>query len=577
VFADASGGLFAVWRAALASPREEKEDTAWGRGSLLSAPARLRALRASAGAWLVILARGGHFAAVVVRMCDAPQPRHVVAHRTFHRYVVRAKQGGRQGTKDATGKSIKSAGSALRRANEQALERDIRGLLCGEWKMHCSSADVIWLAVSDTDRRILLGSGSGDDGAPLQKDDARLRRVPFGTRRPTLQEAQRVASLLGSVDLGIAPAADSDGDEPLPQRHVPREAAPAAGGETAMHLASRAGDVATLVQLLASGAEDPCARDARGRTPAQVARNRAVQHAFQRARAAAPEACDWDAAGVGPPLTPAMEAAASERRAAADALRRQAARERRAKQEAEQEKAEAEAVAREARDAAALEAALTGAWSMQCMCVYFCAHITSHTRWRPRAPGARSSAAALLTAAADAQRQAREARAAAAERRLASLGISGGGSRGGDGTAGTSSTRSEPSATTGSEPKTDKVASATRASAVHLGTPPSVGAALARVLQACNSSQAAVLARVLANVASQPGDARYRRLRLSNAKVADAVVATGALAHLLVPCFGWTMEADDEGTPDAVAVQSAEAAEQHAQAMQQCAQRLLQL
>jgi hypothetical protein len=203
-----------------------------------------------------------------------------------------------------------------------------------------------------------------------------------------------VASLLGSVDLGIAPAADSDGDEPLPQRHVPREAAPAAGGETAMHLASRAGDVATLVQLLASGAEDPCARDARGRTPAQVARNRAVQHAFQRARAAAPEACDWDAAGVGQPLTPAMEAAASERRAAADALRRQAARERRAKQEAEQEKVEAEAVAREARDAAALEAALTGAWSMESMyvCVFLCAYHFSHpvAPLRPRGPQQRS-------------------------------------------------------------------------------------------------------------------------------------------------------------------------------------------
>jgi PUB domain len=206
-----------------------------------------------------------------------------------------------------------------------------------------------------------------------------------------------------------------------------------------------------------------------------------------------------------------------------------------------------------------LPSQVRGQWNL-CMCVYFCAHITSHTRWRPCAPGARSSAAALLTAAADAQRQAREARAAAAERRLASLGISGGGSRGGDGTAGTSSTRHEPSATTGSEPKTDKV-----------------GAALARVLQACNSSQAAVLARVLANVASQPGEAKYRRLRLGNAKVAEAVVATGALAHLLVPYFGWTMEADDEGTPDAVAVQSAEAAEQHAQSMQQCAQRLLQL
>ena len=45
VFSDARGGLFAVWRAALVSAREEKEESAWGRGSC--APARLRALRAS--------------------------------------------------------------------------------------------------------------------------------------------------------------------------------------------------------------------------------------------------------------------------------------------------------------------------------------------------------------------------------------------------------------------------------------------------------------------------------------------------------------------------------------------------
>lgn len=49
VFADASGGLFAVWRAALASPRDEKEDNAWGRGCAEAAPERLRALRSSTG------------------------------------------------------------------------------------------------------------------------------------------------------------------------------------------------------------------------------------------------------------------------------------------------------------------------------------------------------------------------------------------------------------------------------------------------------------------------------------------------------------------------------------------------
>ena len=407
VFADTSGGLFAVWRAALASPREEKEDTAWGCGSLLSAPARLRALRASPGAWVVMLARGGHFAALVVRMSQAPEPKHVIAHRTFHRYVVRAKQGGRQGTKDATGKSIKSAGSALRRANEQALERDIRGLLTGEWRQHVSSADLIWLAVSDTDRRILLGTGaSGDSSAPLHRDDPRLRRVPFGTRRPTLQEAQRVASLLATVDLGITPAEESDGDEPgerpghgRAQAEHPRVAPGAAGsgGETPLHVASRAGDVATLVQLLAGGA-DPCARDGRGRPAAQVARNRATHHAFQRARAAAPDAWDWDAAGVGPPLTPVMEAADAERRAAVDAVRRQAARERQAKREGELAQAQAATQQREARDAAALEEALKGAVRLPASRLYALLLALHDMTWltpggalvRPRGPQQRS-------------------------------------------------------------------------------------------------------------------------------------------------------------------------------------------
>ena len=388
VFADAAGGLFAVWRAALASPREEKEDTAWGCGSLLSAPARLRALRASPGAWVVMLARGGHFAAVVVRMSQAPEPKHVIAHRTFHRYVVRAKQGGRQGTKDATGKSIKSAGSALRRANEQALERDIRGLLAGEWKQHMSGADLIWLAVSDTDRRILVGTGAaGDNSAPLHRDDPRLRRVPFGTHRPTLQEAQRVASLLATVDLGITPAEESDGEDTSDGRvrQEPARAAPG-GGETALHVASRAGDVAALVQLLAGGA-DPCVRDARGRPAAQVARNRATHHVFQRARAAAPDAWDWDAACVGPPLTPAMEAAEAERRAVADAARRQAARERQARREGELAQAQAAAQQREERDAAALEDALKGAGTPVCANEsHALLRYITHTRWRPRAP-----------------------------------------------------------------------------------------------------------------------------------------------------------------------------------------------
>ncbi len=44
---------------------------------------------------------------------------HVMAADVFMSY--RAKAGGRQSAKDATGKSIKSAGSALRRHNEVSI------------------------------------------------------------------------------------------------------------------------------------------------------------------------------------------------------------------------------------------------------------------------------------------------------------------------------------------------------------------------------------------------------------------------------------------------------------------------
>jgi hypothetical protein len=85
-------------------------------------------------------------------------------------------------------------------------------------------------------------------------------------------------------------------------------------------------------------------------------------------------------------------------------------------------------------------------------------------------------------------------------------------------------------------------------------------------------AQAGVLAKLLANVAGQPGEAKYRRLRLGNPKVLDSVVATGALASLL--SLGWSLEPEDDGTPDAVAVISEEQARKQAPAMLACVQLL---
>ncbi len=49
----------------------------------------------------------------------------VVVHKTFHRYVVRAKRGTVQSQHDNTGKYAKSAGACIRRSQEAAF-KDVR-------------------------------------------------------------------------------------------------------------------------------------------------------------------------------------------------------------------------------------------------------------------------------------------------------------------------------------------------------------------------------------------------------------------------------------------------------------------
>ena len=49
----------------------------------------------------------------------------MIAHKTFHRYVVRAKRGTAQSSRDSQGNAPKSAGASLRRYNEAALTKVI--------------------------------------------------------------------------------------------------------------------------------------------------------------------------------------------------------------------------------------------------------------------------------------------------------------------------------------------------------------------------------------------------------------------------------------------------------------------
>ena len=205
--------------------------------------------------WAVIMLQGGHFAAAVyevVRPSDralhADSKTHgeltdlcmkEVQHKSFHRYVVRAKAGGKQSDKDATGKFAvrvdcrhglclssprlgphtfcsfcsfrsphtlnctlelthvlllqKSAGSRLRRYNEAILKQEILETLA-EWKNVLDGCSMIFMSCPGSNRLVLF-----DKESSLDKADVRLRRIPFIVRRPTVSETKRVLKTLLTV------------------------------------------------------------------------------------------------------------------------------------------------------------------------------------------------------------------------------------------------------------------------------------------------------------------------------------------------------------------------------------------
>lgn len=168
---------------------------------------RLVGMKKEAQQWAVIMFQGGHFAACVYSI-ESPSENVLqrtdkasheiaelsmteIAHKSFHRYVVRAKAGGKQSDKDATGKVAKSAGSRLRRYNEAMLNKQVVETL-DAWKDNLSNCNLIFVSCPGSNRLVLFGG----DAPPLDKNDERIRKVPFMTRRPTISETKRVVRTL---------------------------------------------------------------------------------------------------------------------------------------------------------------------------------------------------------------------------------------------------------------------------------------------------------------------------------------------------------------------------------------------
>ncbi|KAJ9634788.1 hypothetical protein H2204_006021 [Knufia peltigerae] len=151
---------------------------------------------------------GGHFAAMIVSLVPeirkgpgGIEERHPVvrAHKTFHRYTTRRKQGGSQSANDNAKGNAHSAGSSIRRYNEMALEADVRNVL-SEWKGMIDTAELLFIrATGSTNRRTLFGPY---DGQVLRSNDQRIRGFPFSTRRATQAELLRSFQELTRLKVG---------------------------------------------------------------------------------------------------------------------------------------------------------------------------------------------------------------------------------------------------------------------------------------------------------------------------------------------------------------------------------------
>ncbi|KAI0838032.1 hypothetical protein F5Y06DRAFT_59514 [Hypoxylon sp. FL0890] len=307
---------------------------------------------------------GGHFAAMVVSLAPR-QTKHgsvgplnreatVLAHKTFHRYTTRRKQGGSQSANDNAKGNAHSAGSSIRRYNEQALTDEVR-LLLQDWKGLLDTAELLFIrATGSTNRRTLFGPY---EGQVLRANDPRIRGFPFSTRRATQNELMRSFIELTRLKVReIDPNQATKVQEEPSAKTTPKLAKPTAPklteqeetallhtsqlqafirrsklpallsylknnnvsadflfqpadsaqnhhAPTPLHLAANQNSAPLVLGLLVKGGADPAVKNKEGKTAFELAGDRQTRDAFRVARDELGESkWDWEAAKVPPAL-----------------------------------------------------------------------------------------------------------------------------------------------------------------------------------------------------------------------------------------------------------------------------------
>ncbi|UJR23173.1 hypothetical protein I4U23_026193 [Adineta vaga] len=141
--------------------------------------------------WCVVMAAGGHFAIALFERDK------IIQHKTFHKYIIRAKQGSAQSAHDQkTGGKARSAGANLRRQNMLHLKQKIQELFIS-LKSEMQRCSLIFVRAPSFNQQLLFS----DKNAPLSTTDPRIRSIPFATLRPTFSEIKRVYDQLTKMEL----------------------------------------------------------------------------------------------------------------------------------------------------------------------------------------------------------------------------------------------------------------------------------------------------------------------------------------------------------------------------------------
>lgn len=317
---------------------------------------------------------GGHFAAMVVSLTPKlgrkngieERQASVIAHKTFHRYTTRRKQGGAQSANDSAKGAAHSAGASIRRHNEEALQKEIRELL-SDWKPLIEACEFAFVRASgEKSRRVIFGPY---DGQVLYPNHPRTRGFPFSTHRATQKELMRCFVELTRVKVkevdeaaeaaarqkkaaddqakaDAAAAKQKAAEKPIPKKDpeeeiallhtsqleafIRRSKAPALASyitsnaispdfrfhppdtqqhhhtPTPLHMAASLNSPALISAVLIRCGADPCTKNGDSKTAFELAGDRATRDAFRLARTELGESkWDWATAQVPNALTKA--------------------------------------------------------------------------------------------------------------------------------------------------------------------------------------------------------------------------------------------------------------------------------